>query len=407
MPKFPFKRGSMHIKKQTQGTSNEISFSVLDAINEEQPNVESNSPRTVSGLGKISVFTLPNKQGNDSAASASGLGMSRKPRSSATRVVGGAATLGPASEIMVRKQRRRAVKLLNVAAVLALLGVLVFAGARFANSFMERQTQNQSAIDEAISFLEQTDEAFVALDQAIAAPAKSDQASYDKIIEDLNAVSSLLDRAANSAEKVVNARENDTLVETASAVKASALARKDLIEKGRTVLVQSAAAKSATELVEQAWDKTLQADAYVRDATVLVEDDTRSNIEASTGLINKALEDFQEALVLVRQAEAAYPRADLSALEEYLETRSAAQQNALVSNASLLEGDRAGAESNSAAYNENEEAAARIASSMPENPAQPIIDRYAEIGGASDAAYQDARAQVARADAAVRDYRNT
>ncbi|MBQ9020632.1 MAG: hypothetical protein IJ113_01255 [Eggerthellaceae bacterium] len=405
MPKVPSKRGSMHIKKKTQGTSNEISFSVLDAINEETPNTESNSPRTVSGLGKISVFTLPNKQGNDSVASASGFGMSRATRSKSKRAVGGTASLGPASEVMVRKQRRRVSKLLNIAAVLALLGILVFAGGRFFNSFMERQTQNQSAINEAISFLEQTDEAFVALDQAIAAPAQSDEASYNKILEDLNAAASLLDRAANSAETVVNARESDTMVEVASEVKTSALARKDLIEKGRTVLIQGAAAKTATELVEQAWETTLQSDAYVRDATVLAEDSSRANIEAANGLTTKALDGFQEALVLVRQAQSAYPRADLSSLEDYLETRSAAQQNALVSNASLLEGDRAAAEANSAAFNENEEAAAKIAASMPENPAQPIIDRYAEVGGASDAAYQDIRARVARADAAVREYR--
>ena len=104
------------------------------------------------------------------------------------------------------------------------------------------------------------------------------------------------------------------------------------------------------------------------------------------------------------QAKEAFPSADFTNLEAYLTMRAAAQQNALASNAAIQEQNRAIAEANSAAYNESEEEAAKIAAQLPANPAQPIVDRYEEIGGASDQAYQDARTRVARADAEVRNY---
>lgn len=402
MAKLPFGKNFMHIKKSTEGTSNEISFSVLDAKKNSSEDSAANSPRTLSELGKVSLFTMPGKQSGEAAPTASGFGMGRAAKMKSPQISSGGATLGGSAEVMVRKQRRRVLKVLNVAAVLAVLGVLVFFGGRAVVNFMERQETSQHALDESIALLEQTDAAFVALDEAIAAPAESNQEQYDQVMVDLSAAASRLDRAANSAEQVIAAQDNSELVEAAASVKESAMARKDLIEKGRTVLVTGSAAKMATELVEQAWAKALEGDELARQAATLLAEDQAKNLEESTKLSTQAMEAFQVALDFVRQAKEAFPRADYFALENYLGLRAAAQHNALASNAAIQEQDRAIAEANSAAYNESEEEAAKIAAELPANPAQPVVDRYAEIGGASDQAYQDARARAARADAEIR-----
>ncbi len=404
MAKLPFGKNTMHIKKSTEGTSNEISFSVLDAKKNSAEEPANNSPRTLSELGKVSLFTMPGKQEGEAAPTASGFGMGRARKMNSPQISVGGTTLGGSPEVMLRKQRRRAWKLLNIAAILVVLGVLVMFGGRALSNFMERQQTNQNALDEAIALLEQTDQAFVALDEAIAAPAESNQENYDQILVDLSAAASRLDRATNSAEMVIAAQENSQLVEVATSVKESAMARKDLIEKGRTVLVTGSAAKAATELVEQSWAKALEADDLARQAADVLEEDQAKNLAQSTELSTKAMEGFQEALSILRQAKEAFPRADFTNLEAYLTKRAAAQQNALASNAAIQEQNRAIAEANSAAYNESEEEAAKIAATLPANPAQPIVDRYEEIGGASDQAYQDARARAARADAEVRNY---
>lgn len=404
MAKLPFGKNSMHIKRSTEGTSNEISFSVLDAKKNSTDEAPTNSPRTVSELGKVSLFTIPGKQSGETAPTASGFAKGASRGKRVFSAGSGQTSLVGHTEVAQRKQRRRASRLLNITAVLVVLGVLIVAGTRALDGFLERQQSNQLALRDAIALLEQTDAAVVSLDEAIAAPANSDQHSYDQVLADLAAATSLLDRATNSAELVIKAQESEQLVEVASQVKESALARKDLAEKGRTVLVQGSAAKTASDLLEQAWQTTLDADAVAKEAAALLEGESARNATQSSELSTQAMNGFQEALTLLRQARQAYPRADLSAFENYLELRSAAQQNALASNAAILEQDRATAQANSAAYNASEEEAATLAAQLPENPAQPVIDRYNQLGGAADAAYQDARTRVARADAGVRDY---
>lgn len=406
MPKRSFLKDVMHIKQSTEGTSNEISFSVLDAKKGSAQEQNQNSPRTVSELGKVALFTVPGKQaGQATASSASGFGMSGAARKQATSAPNNTATLGAQSEVLQRKQRRQASRLLNIAAVCAALGVLVLVGTRLVSATFERQQSNEYILNSAIGMLEQTDAAFAALDEAIEAPAAASKLNYDDVLRGLSAASSLLDRAANNAEQVISAHETDALVEVASEVKNSALARKDLAERGRTVLVQGSAAKQATNLVQRAWDATLAADASARDAAELLSANTTSNLAKSSDLSAQAMNTFQDALVTLREAKQVFPQADLAALESYLETRIAAQQNALASNAAIQEQDRAVAEANSAAYNTFEEDAAALAATLPENPAQPIVDVYAEIGAASDEAYLQARSQVARADAAIRAYK--
>ena len=48
---------SLHVKNNTVGTSNEISFSVLDAKKQRQD--AANQPKHGNPLGKVALFSLP------------------------------------------------------------------------------------------------------------------------------------------------------------------------------------------------------------------------------------------------------------------------------------------------------------------------------------------------------------
>ena len=395
-------QGLAHINPRTAGTSNELSFSVLEAKSHDA-DAATATPRTVTELGKVSVFTLPGKQqmpeSQGAPAGFSGFSPSQKHTGS---IASGATTLGPQSEVSARKQRRRSRQALNVAAVLAIVGIFVFLGATTIGTMAQRQRGGEVAIASALSLLEQSDAAIVALDNAVDAPASSDAASVNAIIEDVSAASSLLDRAANSAEAATTLDAEDAIKESASVIKESVAARKQLIEQGRLILTESVAAKKATTFLERAWESIIAADALARDAATLAEQGTSASIEGANEASTKALAGFQEALVLVRQAKTAYPKADYALLEEYVVMRSNAQQNALVGNAAQLSQDMKTLEANSAAYNEAEALAAEIAAQLPSNPAQPVVDAFATHGGAAHDAYQQARQRAAQADASVR-----
>ena len=395
-------KGILHIKKRTEGTSNELSFSVLDAKSN-AVDVSGASPRTVSELGKVSVFTVADKQTGEPADTATGFGASRRARMQGAGVISGGTTLSPQIEIAHRKRHRRFTRVLQVLGVLALVAVLAVAGTQFAGGLLEKQQRSHVAIDTAIDLLAQTDEAILSLDNAVMQPAQSSNTILKEQLANLAAASSLLDRATNSAEAAASLEIEEPHLEAAMQVKEAAAARKDLILRGAEVLSMGANAKRATDLAKQSWDAALAGDALARQAVEVSEGDN-PNYTRSSELSTEAVEQFQEALVLVRRAAVAYDQADFSLLEDYLEKRSSAQQNALAANASAQEGEDALAAVNETAYNAAEQEAATLAQKLPSNPVQPILDVYAQAGSQADAAYQEARERASRADATLRSY---
>ncbi len=390
------KKGSMHIKQHTAGTSNELSFSVLDAKRDEAAPVSGLSPRDMTELGRVSLFTLPGKQPQGDSSAPSGFGMAPQQRH---RAASGATSFSYASqsEVVFRKHRRSARRIVAVLGAIALVGVVVFAGTRIAGVAFERTQRSSAAIDEAYALLESSDEAILALDSAVAMPAQGSNSVLNDRLSSLAAVESLLDRAINRAEEVSSQKSDSEYLEVASQIKEAAIARKDLVEKGRISLVQGKTAKRGADLAMQAWEQTMSADAAARSA---VADANPSNYDIAAAQESVAL--FQDALVLVRQAMVEYPQADFSLFETYLEKRGNALQNAIACAVSLRSGDEAASNANAIAYNNTEQEAAQIASSLPDNPAQPILDVFGEEGADADEAYQEARKRASRADAALR-----
>lgn len=401
MAKRDKSRGFLHIKKRTEGTSNELSFSVLDAKSKDA-DIPDNSPRTVSGLGKVSVFTVPDKQTGEPAPSASGFGMSRKHKAAQSFAVSGTTTLSPQTEIAHRKRHRRITRLFQVLGILALVGILGVAAYQYAKPLLEKSNVSHEAVDAAIDLLAQTDETILALDSAVTQPAQSSNTILKQQLADLAAAASLLDRALNAAEQVISADPESNHATLAAEAKESAQARKKLIETGRVVLTQAAGAKRAVDLAEQSWDITLEGDKFARQAFGMLEDNP--NYEESSALYTEAIAQFQEALVLLRRAAVAYDQADFSQYKQYLETRLAAAHNAISANAALEAGKEELATVNLMAYNAADEEAASIAAQLPESPAQPVVDAYSHTGGNADASYQEARQRASRAETVLRDY---
>lgn len=168
-------------------------------------------------------------------------------------------------------------------------------------------------------------------------------------------------------------------------------ARQDLITQGTKLMTTDVAAKRAVDALNSAWNDVLAGDVKARAAARLVSDTTEANVSQSITTSNEAIALFKSAREAIGSASTAFPSANLTLLQTYVDKRIEAQQYALASDTAILQQDKSTAESNNAAANASDTEAAAIAKRLPDNVAQPILDAYANSDTSTREAYSDAR----------------
>jgi hypothetical protein len=398
--------GLLHIKRDTAGTSNELSLSVLDAKkNQAGPSDGGRpSPKTVAGLGKVALFTVPGKEAKGTA-DAPASAVPAATMQGLLSLPAPALPYDPDAEVARRKHRRRTFRIVNSIAGIAVIAVLAFIGVSYANKHMAQQQSEAAALDGALSLIEQSDTTIVAMDQAVNSSV-DDQALDDMqgILSDLPSASSDLDRAANKAAEVGNSSSDSKEKEAASRAEEAIAARKDLITQGTALMKDDIAAKHAANDLTDAWSSLLEGDVLAKEAAYIVSDTTDAKVRESMDNSSKALEQFTQAQSLVQGVSDSYPAADVSLLVSYIAKRVTSQQYALASDNAILVQDKATAESNNTAANAADAEAVAIAKRLPDNPARPVLDAYTAVRADPFAAYSAARTRASFADAYLRDY---
>lgn len=442
--------GLLHIKRNTEGTSNELSLSVLDAKKNQVDTKDGGT--SADGLGKIPLFTLGGKKKSSSVPTSDTAGGIVEAASNATAAKKGiaadaapadakksakakraasrshraasksstphktaaspsiipASTYDPEAEIIRRKRRRRAVGAFNIVAVVVVVAVV----GSFAVSYISRQNAAHRAgsdlLADTITMIEDSDTDIVAMDKALGSSLDTKVlGNMQTLLADLPQASSNLDRASNKAAEALTGATDDHQTELANRCIETIAARKDLIVQGSTLMKNDIAAKKAANALEEAWNDVLDGDTHARQAAKLVVDTTEANVRQSMTESQSARTAFQSAEESVRNAQSLYPDADTTLLLSYLDKRIAAQNSALASDDAILVQDKASAESNNADANTYDAQAAAIAQRLPDNPAQPVVDAYAAADSAARSAYADARDRASTADAYLRDYLGT
>ena len=447
-----------HIKRHTVGTSNEISFSVLDAAkNELEGDVGKDAAARPSRFGHVSLFTLPLRRKKSIATPTKERGLllssgefasaeNPTPASSLGTVdvgspksdVGGPTTVptgaprktaaagsaapaagapapvpsklvrSPEEEIALRKARRRLHRMLAATFVVVVGLCLAGAGGWYLYQDHQRHLHQVAQLDEALDLIREADETVVALDGIVANPLDAGSlAQADSVLAKLPAALAQLEEADAAARRVsVDLRESEDK-EAANQTVAATGARTALIESGRQIVEQAQRADEAARAVREAWQRVVEADALARDAAALVADTTAEHVTASKDKTNAAVGAFADAQTALEALDSAYADVDLASPLDYVAKRIEAMGYALASDDAFLAKNKEEAVAQNDAYNRADAEAATLAAGLPDDVAQLVFDAYDQATGTLFETYSTARSQAGAADAFLRDYLGT
>ncbi len=440
-----------HVKKSTRGTSNELSFSVLDAARNALDDGKDPSSDQARGFGRIRLFTLPigrrkppaTPKKDELAALMGGSSPVPSSTSSTPSLVKPVESDKPSSEapavplpqaepkapkpaqpspsrferaprstgrtseeeIAWRKARRRKGKIL--AGILGAVIIVALAGAGLLYLYQDnvRYQQNTQLLQESADALTSTDEFLLALDDALQDPL-GDQAEtfFNDRQGDLASIDSSLQLAESKADEAMQGLRETVEREAADALMATSAARQTLVDQGWRILEDSVGMKSLYERVGEAWQQTGEADNLAREAAQLAGENSQEAITRSTELSNEASSLFSDVSTTMEALAQEDAEVDLSAQIAYLDKRIEALGYAVASNDALLARDTAAAVEQNDAYNAADKEAASLAAALPIDPGQPVLDALEERLADPIEAYEAARGQASTSDAFLRDY---
>lgn len=427
---------SVHIKKNTAGTSNEISLSVLDGL-KSQADSELGEADPKVKLGDLSLFTVSSKKDRRlpakdeklpalPAPAASSASSEKKPpakkkarpserpassRPARERKPSRAqrnrerALRDPEKEIKRRKKNRRVRRFAAIAVASLCCCVCIGAAALFAANAYEQSKSNLALLSQAFDEIEKADSLVLSMDDLVMKDESivtvEELAELEQGMSDAGVH---LNAACAFSDEAFQAMGESPGKDAARQVSESADARRDMMKYAEALLHADADARSAVESAERCWDQILEADGLMKEAADLVADTTVENVTASQGKSEQAIALLDEAAASLASAQAECPSADFSALAALIEKKREQNVYAVESDKAIYIQDKATAESFNESYNRADAEAVELASALPERPAQPILDRLDAQTSETRSRYLDARKRAAESDAFIRDY---
>lgn len=427
---------SVHIKKNTAGTSNEISLSVLDGL-KSQADSELGEADPKVKLGDLSLFTVSSKKDRRlpakdeklpalPAPAASSASSEKKPpakkkarpserpassRPARERKPSRAqrnrerALRDPEKEIKRRKKNRRVRRFAAIAVASLCCCVCIGATALFAANAYEQSKSNLALLSQAFDEIEKADSLVLSMDDLVMKDESivtvEELAELEQGMSDAGVH---LNAACAFSDEAFQAMGESPGKDAARQVSESADARRDMMKYAEALLHADADARSAVESAERCWDQMLEADGLMKEAADLVADTTVENVTASQGKSEQAIALLDEAAASLASAQAECPSADFSALAALIEKKREQNVYAVESDKAIYIQDKATAESFNESYNRADAEAVELAAALPERPAQPILDRLDAQTSETRSRYLDARKRAAESDAFIRDY---
>lgn len=434
-----------HIKRNTRGTSNELSFSVLDAAKNALDEGKDVPSDQVRGFGRIRLFTLPLGLGKKPAATpkkdgslpvSSGAALPpassgtpevlKPPRSHAESVAAAASAGAPSApvasasafsrsqarsgrtsqeEIAWRKGRRRKRRVAAAALCVLLLVGLAAAGVLYLYNDTLHYQQNAERLGAAAEDLASTDQLLLELDDALQDPLGEEAAAFlDSQGTALDAAEGTLKDVGIQASAATEGLRETEEREAADALMTGSSARLTMLREGRAILEDGVAAAELYDTLADTWQNVVDADELGREAAELASQDSQDAIGQSKEKTQQAYDALVQARSDVAYIEQQVEGMDLSAHLAYLDKKIESFEYALASDEALQNRDTATAVEKNDAYNEADRAAAELAAALPEDPAQPVLDAYEDLAASAIESYEAARSQASTSDAFLRDY---
>jgi Tfp pilus assembly protein PilN len=295
-------RISGHIKKHTIGTSNEISFSVLDAKKESpELNNDASSPKD---LGKIHLFTINFKNQKGSSKS-TGFKSREKEKYNKVGANKNRGALSDNAEVVERKRNRKRSKRILAAGItvcilMAVIGCMVFFinEVSHRNDYIGRLKEN---IEEVQTINNELNGLNLCIDASYSSDiATMDLSDYISDIDDVNKQVSDIKKKFNKLKKdteqirenLSSARDKDSANNLIDAIES----RLTTIDTGEEILDKFQSYLSLYTKSNAVMNTILEADGYVREAASLAADASEGKINQSSEASSKALEVFNQAI---------------------------------------------------------------------------------------------------------------
>ena len=427
-----------HIKARTHGTSNEISFSVLDAAKYKETTqrfslrdlladrIDARAQNVSRETGEH-VSRETSKHGTLTGSHVAE-GAARKRRSgfkfkskiakqarrkraahsagyvekSASQTPAAAKRMSLEQEIARRKARRRKGRIVAVSTVVAASLAIISVGVWAWHCQATEQQGYKSELMDALRLVSEADETILQIDAIVDDPfAAESDGNRQEVISSVEQTEQLLADADVKARNVSEKLSDPSVREVANQTVISISARQGMIVQGMQLVKASEDAKQEAKECDAAWQVVLDADAQVREATKLA---GRNEVDASKEHTVEAKRLFSDGRKQLEALQAECSTADFSKLIEYVEKRIDAMDLAVQSDEALSEKNKEEAIARNDAYNAAEEEAATMAASLPSDPKQLIKDAYFAAWAEVIKTYAGQRATAGTSDAVIRDY---
>lgn len=366
----------LHLKRRTVGSSNELSFDVLDAARSKLDGNQRGSRHQVSGNAPRATFPGAHT----------------------------GATLASAPEVERRKRARRnrtlRMWIIGVLAAALIVGGAVFLGFRVYDQHVTFKGQFTLYVDRLISI----DKSLVEIDSFMADPYaafESDNASG--VFDDVPQLKDQLEDLAADADDMAQNAQTENEQAAYGEVAVAATARVDLLEPAQKTYDAARKVYDQVAKANTVWSKVLAADQLAREsASMANEANTEEAITASRDKTYAAREQFDAALDGLKSLETDNKGLDLSKQKAYVQKREDALQHAIETSNALLANNRDQAVAANDAYNKADQQAADLAAELPDSVGALVAGLYSETVAEYETAYRAARDRVSEVDSDVR-----
>ena len=414
------------IRKSTLGTSNEISFSVLDAASSRSGRSQKRRGKgawqsfdqdaAAPGVplapppGEISLFTMgtdgrpPSTPRKDQGLTLpSGEFVPTGPR-------GGSAVMA-VNEVAARKKSRRRARMVGVLASVMVLLALVAGFTSLIASLVNAQNTQQSQLVGLVKELETTDPVLLSMDEAVLAvtsgqaPDEETLSSIDDLLEQGSAgVLATLDQVKQKTQDLEERLMSGTDREVANNCIASVNARSAMIETGFAILQTAAPLCQAKEEAHLGWQALGQAENFSRQAADVLATMNTETVQQSKDYSQQALDQLYQARDYFARAAEYSEAVDLAAYTDYLQLKINASAAAIEADDAYLDRDKELMEERNAASNDYEAQAAEALTLSDANP-EPLYDQVLTDDTAQPLLnYQVERGNVSVADEWLRNF---
>ena len=368
----------LHIKKRTAGSSNELSFDVL----EHKSAVADGKAARDSKLPKAPKASQGSYQG-----------------------VAGTTSASVKAEVEKRKKARRAHRLRIQAAGIAAIVALVALGIYTAVQVHEGQMNYSARVDALVERLSQADETMARVDAMMEDPFDPDEAEARRAeLAKMPQLTTDLNRITLDAQSLAEVAPDDNTAVVVGQIGEASKARTGMLSAAGDAFRLSTEASEQVDRANRVWNDVVGADQAARGAiSAANKATTQEATSSSLDMTRNASASFESALSELRDISTVYG-ADFSDQEAYLEKRIEALGKAAETSEALLAGDRDRAKDANEAYNVADQEAAALAAELPPSIAEIVQERFDATMEDPLARYSAARDSAVKTDAVIREY---